>query len=150
MKIINFFFIVFVIFFSACNSAGTSDTTIVDTLKTNDPIEKVVTVEPIEKVYANERFKNVVVNKISRDSIAVSGKAQVFEATMNWVLTKGYKEIKSGYETTSAGAPAWGDFNFHLKVPEQLDSTMHVILFESSAKDGSRISELIIPLVGVQ
>jgi hypothetical protein len=40
---------------------------------------------------------------------------------------------------TDAGAPEWGNFNFVIEVAKQRsNSTLHLILYETSAKDGSR------------
>jgi hypothetical protein len=48
---------------------------------------------------------------------------------------------------TDAGAPEWGRFSFTVEaVKKRANSTLHIILFESSAKDGSRQYELPILL----
>jgi hypothetical protein len=48
---------------------------------------------------------------------------------------------------TDAGAPDWGKFNFVVDAKKDREnSTLHLILFESSAKDGSRQHQLMIPL----
>ena len=73
----------------------------------------------------------------------VSGEAQVFEANVSWVIKKGNTELKEGFTTTDAGAPAWGKFNFIVPIEKtDEDSNLRLILFESSAKDGSRQFEL--------
>jgi len=47
----------------------------------------------------------------------------------------------------SAGAPEWGEFHFTLSVKKENPNTsLTLILFEESAKDGSRVMELPIPL----
>ncbi|WP_367643857.1 Gmad2 immunoglobulin-like domain-containing protein [Brevibacillus brevis] len=47
----------------------------------------------------------------------------------------------------STAAPDWGDFTHTLKVKKaEPNSTLTLILFETSMKDGSRRMELIIPL----
>jgi hypothetical protein len=95
------------------------------------------------KKYTNERFRDVSVEKLGENKFRISGKAQIFEASFSWVVEDGHNEIKSGHQMTDAGAPEWGNFEFTVEV-EKKDpaSTLHIILFETSAKDGSRQFEL--------
>lgn len=100
-----------------------------------------------QKVYSNARFRNVTVEKVGVDTFLVKGKGQIFEANFGWVIEDGHHELKKGFEMTDAGAPAWGNFSFKVRVPgARPNSTLTLILFESSAKDGSRQYELPIPL----
>lgn len=100
-----------------------------------------------KKMYANQRFKEVTVENISDKKFRIKGKAQVFEAAFSWVIEDGHNEIKTGYQMTDAGAPAWGNFNFTIDaLKETSNSTLHIILFEASPKDGSRQYELPILL----
>ncbi|MDB5250499.1 MAG: sporulation protein [Segetibacter sp.] len=102
---------------------------------------------PPGKVYSNKRFKDVTVEKIGTHKFRIKGKAQVFEAAFSWVVEDGHNEIKKGHEMTDAGAPAFGNFSFTVDVAKQRkNSTLHMILFEASAKDGSRQYELPILL----
>lgn len=99
------------------------------------------------KVYSNERFKEVTVKKVGADQFVVEGKAQIFEANVEWVVEDGHNELKKGFQMADAGAPAWGNFKFEIEVDKQRpNSTLTLILFESSAKDGSRQHELPILL----
>jgi hypothetical protein len=108
-----------------------------------DDYEKPDTID----VFSNNRFRNVLVERIGDSTFDVSGKAQVFEAAFSWVVEDGHNEIKRGFGTTDAGAPAWGNFSFQLTAGKRDSNTiLHLILFESSAKDGSRQHELPIPL----
>jgi hypothetical protein len=101
---------------------------------------------PIE-LYSGTRFKDVTVEKLPGDSFRISGKAQVFEAAFSWVITDGAKELQQGHTMTDAGAPAFGNFSFTVKpTMEKAGSSLHIILFEASAKDGSRQYELPVPL----
>lgn len=100
-----------------------------------------------ENVYSNKRFKDVTVERIGEHKFLVQGKAQIFEANFGWVVEDGHYELQNGYEMTDAGAPAWGNFKFTINVEKKREnSTLHLILFESSPKDGSRQFELFIPL----
>ena len=122
-----------------------NDTTIsVDTIQIEDPIE---VPKKNLKYFSNERFRKVTVAKIDTDKYRVQGEAQIFEANFNWVVEDGHNELKEGFAITDAGAPNWGKFDFTLNVEKENEfSTLHLILFEISAKDGSRNYELPIPL----
>lgn len=100
-----------------------------------------------EKVFSNERFKDVTVERIEEHKFTIQGKAKVFEANFGWVVEDGHEELQKGHEMTDAGAPQWGHFKFTIDVKKKREnSTLHLILFEPSAKDGSRQHELLIPL----
>lgn len=124
--------------------ANTIDTVLVrDTVVIKDT----VAVNNSAKAYGNARFKDVTVEKVGVNKYLVKGKAQVFEAAFSWVVEDGHNELKKGFETTDAGAPAWGDFAFIVQVArERKNSTLHLLLFEASAKDGSRQHQLPVPL----
>ena len=99
--------------------------------------------QPAAKIYSNERFKEVTVEKTGEHTFLVRGKGQIFEASFSWVVEDGHNELKKGYEMTDAGAPEWGKFSFEVDVQkERANSTLMLILFESSPKDGSRQYEL--------
>lgn len=99
------------------------------------------------KVYGNETFQQVTVTKVKENTYEVKGKARVFEATFGYVVEDGHNELTKGFVQTSAGAPEYGDFQFTVQVTKaEPNSTLTLILFEESAKDGSRQWELPIPL----
>ena len=129
-----------IILFS-CNSheqreASNNNDTIINT-KTSDNIIET------PKTFSNERFKEVTVERLGGDTFRISGKAQIFEANFGWVIEDGHNELQQGHEMTDAGAPEWGNFNFTVTAEKKNpNSTLHLILFESSAKDGSRQHEL--------
>lgn len=101
------------------------------------------TTDTATKVYNNKRFRNVRVEKTGEHSYRVTGEAQVFEGTISWVVEDGHNELKQGHEQTDAGAPEWGKFSFAVNVSKKTpNSTLMLILFEASAKDGSRQYEL--------
>ena len=97
--------------------------------------------------YSNERFKEVTVKKVAEHKYIIEGKGQLFEANFGWVVEDGHNELAKGFEMTDAGAPEWGKFKFEVEVEKQRpNSTLMLILFETSAKDGSRQHELPIVL----
>ena len=145
--------------FVACNNATDTDTVTqkTDSAVHNDSVTKDATnvinpdtpkMEPqTGKFYSNEAFKDVAVEKVADDKYKITGKARVFEAAFSWVVEDGHNELKEGHEMTSEGAPAFGNFTFTVEVNKQNpNSTLMMILYEASAKDGSRQHQLAIPL----
>ena len=136
----------------ACNKKETQRNTIVnDTLITTPETTKVVKATKQEnmlpKQYSNERFKEVTVERINESNFRVRGKGQIFEANFNWIIEDGHDELQKGYQMTDAGAPEWGNFDFEITVQKKREnSKLTLVLFESSAKDGSRQHELPIVL----
>jgi len=110
---------------------------------TNDSINRTTR----DTVYKNNRFRNVTAKKIGLDNYQIKGEAQIFEASFSWVVEDGHNELKKGFAMTDAGAPEWGKFDFIVNTKkDRTNSVLHLILFESSAKDGSRQYELPILL----
>lgn len=94
-------------------------------------------------VYQNARFKEVTVTRMGENTFEIKGKAQIFEASFSWIIEDGHEELQKGFATTDAGAPEWGNFSFTVTASKKRPgSTLHLILFETSAKDGSRQHEL--------
>lgn len=108
---------------------------------------KADTVIPPVKTYFNKRFRDVTVVSLEENSYRVSGLGQIFEANFNWIVEDGHEELMKGYQMTDAGAPEWGRFDFTINVQKKREnSTLTLVLFESSAMDGSRQHELPIVL----
>lgn len=144
---------------SACNGNEQKTVTSQDTAKSviqsPDPVTPNTTTDssakkeadPAAKVYSNARFKEVMVKHLGGNKYQITGKGQIFEASFSWVIEDGHNELQKGYTTTDAGAPEWGNFSFTVEAKKDREnSTLHLILFESSAKDGSRQYELPILL----
>jgi hypothetical protein len=142
--------ILFAIALISCNGNRKSETIVTTDSITTKPVETVPIIEPAvpePKVYTNQRFKDVTVEKTGEHQFLIQGKAQIFEANLSWVVEDGHEELKKGFHTTDAGAPEWGNFKFTIDVVKKRpNSTLNLILFESSAKDGSRQHELPIVL----
>ena len=114
-----------------------------DSVKPIAPAEQ----ETARRTYSNQRFRNVTVERIADNEIRVKGEGQIFEASFNWIIEDGHNELKKGYQMTDAGAPEWGKFDFTTQTPEKpQNGALTLILFETSAKDGSRQHELPIAL----
>ena len=102
---------------------------------------------PRPRLYFNKRFRDVTVQRAGDNTFVIEGEAQIFEANFGWVVEDGHRELKKGFEMTDAGAPEWGEFKFTIEVEKaRPNSTLTLVLFESSAKDGSRQHELPISL----
>ena len=153
MKHVLFFSLILL---AACTSKVTTetetDTDAQDTISIDhtgtDQDTTIIDPEGISpKVYSNARFRDVTVEKTAENTYRLTGQGQIFEANFNWVIEDGHDELKSGYTMTDAGAPAWGNFNFTVTASKKnSNSTLHLVLFEVSAKDGSRQHQLPIPL----
>lgn len=142
---------IFLLLFASCadtvqenQTESQADSLVIDTPVIRPEIIKdTVTIA----TFSNERFQEVTVEQIAPHRFTIKGKAQVFEAAFSWVVEDGHNELKKGFEMTDAGAPAWGNFQFTVEVEkERSNSTLMLILFESSPKDGSRQYELPIRL----
>lgn len=73
-------------------------------------------------------------------------KAQVFEGVFQYALYNGENVVKEGNYQTE-GAPAWGEFEITFDKGLVSTNTSKLELFVYSAKDGSKINTLEIPLV---
>lgn len=134
----------------SCNKKKESIGEPVEILKTSDTVQVTKAAQSdtaISTEYSNKRFREVTVQKLDDDKFRVKGQGQIFEASFSWIVEDGHYELAKGFEMTDAGAPEWGNFDFTLDVTKKnTNSTLTLILFEISAKDGSRQYELPIPL----
>lgn len=81
-----------------------------------------------------------------KDKIVVRGLARVFEATIQYEFEDGHYLFDKGFTTASEGAPGWGEFEIVIDLDKVPSGSARVILYEESAKDGSRLHELQIPV----
>jgi hypothetical protein len=140
---IPIFIVVLCLAFACRNKSSERQNNVPDSSDVYDDDEERDTID----VFSNERFRNVFVEKIGDSTFKVSGQAQVFEAAFSWTVEDDQGEIKKGHAMTNAGAPEWGNFEFETSIARKdSNSVLHLILFESSPKDGSRQHELPIPL----
>lgn len=110
--------------------------------------DSIATSSEADHVHANQIFQNVTVESLGNHTYKVQGRARIFEATINWSVEDGHYILAEGYTTASIGAPDWGDFEFEVTVKKaDVNSSLVLILFESSAKDGSHLHELPIRLL---
>lgn len=100
---------------------------------------------PKETVYHNEMFKDVVVSE-SENEFIVTGKAQVFEGVFEYALYNGNKLVLENHYQTE-GAPTWGEFKISFKKELVSGNDTKLELFAYSAKDGSKLDVLEIPII---
>ncbi len=141
-------FLIVIIIFSCQMADNTQETNEDSTSNSLDSLTiDTIDSKPDESVelttFSNERFKDVTAKPLGDNKFLIEGKAQIFEANFGWVIEDGHNELKQGNEMTDAGAPDWGNFSFTVEATKiRQNSTLLLILFESSAKDGSRQYQL--------
>jgi hypothetical protein len=137
------------VLFLACNNHSTSESPrdTAEVIANNKEKQGASTDTVARKIYANQRFRNVSVDRIGVDSFRLRGEGQIFEASFSWILEDGHEELQKGFHTTDAGAPEWGKFDFTIQAKKKRpNSSLTIVLFETSAMDGSRQHELPIAL----
>ncbi|NLM53212.1 MAG: hypothetical protein GX197_10390 [Firmicutes bacterium] len=81
-----------------------------------------------------------------KDKLVVRGLARVFEAAFQYEFEDGHNILDKGCVMASKGAPEWGEFEIVIDVDGVTGYYGTIILYEVSAKDGSRLHELQIPV----
>lgn len=100
-----------------------------------------------DSTYSNKVFRNVVVSETGNGYFEINGEANVFEATFYYFLRQNKKESDVEFVTVNTLSSEWGKFNFNFNTNfYKKDIPLYLVIFESSAKDGSRVNELIIKL----
>ncbi|MDQ2912219.1 MAG: GerMN domain-containing protein [Chloroflexota bacterium] len=84
---------------------------------------------------------------VTRD-LQLTGAARVFEASVSWRLKDSSgREAASGHFLASLGSSAvWGTFDTRIAIPASVSGTVTLEVFEASAKDGSPLGVVAIPL----
>jgi hypothetical protein len=101
-----------------------------------------------EQTLCNDAFCNVEVSG-SGGQYTVTGEARVFEAVMNYTVEDGHNFIVEDFYMLDEGAPSWSSFTLELDIPQVKlpdNGTLTLELFEYSAKDGSKINVISVPL----
>ncbi len=121
-----------------------------DPIVANDP-ESYLWVDEIksrEFVLQNVAFRiyEPTPNTDVKNRIVVKGLARVYEGTILYEFEDGHFILDSGFTTAAADASGWGEFEIIIELDDVADYSGRIFLFEESAKDGSRINELKIPV----
>ncbi|MBF6607590.1 MAG: Gmad2 immunoglobulin-like domain-containing protein [Flavobacterium sp.] len=132
--------------FASCQSEKKKEEPIPERVR--DTVTHNTEVAPVaNKTFENQRFKDVTISPVSDTVFRIQGKGQIFEANFGWFIEDGHNILSEGSEMTDAGAPEWGSFDFTVSAKKaRQNSTLHIVLFETSARDGSKQHELPIPL----
>jgi germination protein M len=78
--------------------------------------------------------------------LTISGTSNTFEATYEYeVIDEAGTTVASGFDTATSGTGTRGTFETEIDLGDTTGDVT-LVLFESSAKDGSRINEVEIPL----
>ncbi|CAN5254727.1 hypothetical protein BH09BAC2_BH09BAC2_00140 [soil metagenome] len=135
MKIIAFILIAFLVV-SCTDRTKPSSTERIRT-DTAISIEKDSVIKKFS-IDSNQIFKQVKAEQIGKHTFRITGKARVFEAAFSWYIEDGHNVLHEGHVMANAGAPEWGNFSFTVNAVKDMEnSTLHIILYEASAKDGS-------------
>lgn len=79
-------------------------------------------------------------------TLVVRGEARVFEAVLSYSLEDGHRVLAEGHVMASQGAPEWGSFEIKINVDQVTSPSGVLTIYEASAKDGSPIHVLNIPV----
>jgi hypothetical protein len=85
-------------------------------------------------------------NAVVGTTFKVSGEARVFEAAFSYSFEDGHNVLAEGHVMADQGAPEWGKFEFEVTFKDATSPSGILIIYESSAQDGSRIHQLEIPV----
>lgn len=102
--------------------------------------------EPL--VLENNAFRQIQVTGQDGE-YTVTGEGRVFEATMNYAVSDGHVYYLEDFYMLPEGAPSWAPFTLNISIPKDelpVNGTVMLELFEYSAKDGSPINVLFVPL----
>lgn len=149
----KFLFIITILFISCNTSSLKPDNLNKDDFKNSDsqnhvsPNQQINSAIITDSVYSNNAFRNVAIIKTGNGFFEINGEARVFEATFYYFLMQNNIESDEEFVTASIGAPEWGKFNFSINSNIYKNNIpLYLVLFEASAKDGSRVNELTIRL----
>lgn len=79
--------------------------------------------------------------------LRVTGMSNTFEATLLYeIVDPSGRIVEEGFTTATAGSGTWGEFDFTVEYGIEYEGVGALIAFEESAKDGSRINLVEIPL----
>jgi len=85
--------------------------------------------------------------EVVRSPLHLSGMANTFEATVNYTLADaGGTVLAKGFTTATAGSGTWGTFTVNVPFTVKKSGPGHLVAYEVSAKDGSRVNEVSVPI----
>jgi hypothetical protein len=104
-------------------------------VSTTGPISRRAQVDTLGPVWVLEPAPGAKVGS----TFTVKGEATVFEATVNWAVTRpgSTTQLAHGFVTASKGAPDRGTFTVAVTLPATVHGDVVFTAWESSAEDGS-------------
>ncbi|MFC5529849.1 Gmad2 immunoglobulin-like domain-containing protein [Cohnella yongneupensis] len=96
----------------------------------------------------NNAYRNIKVSG-QGGHYTVTGEGRVFEAVMSYAVEDGHNYLLEQNVQLDEGAPAWSPFQLNIVIPAKhipSNGTLMLELFEYSAKDGTKINILSVPL----
>lgn len=81
---------------------------------------------------------------IVQDSITIRGKTSAFEGTVLYELEDGHYLYEEGVINATEGGIQWRDFEKTFDVSDLENGKYLLFIYEESAKDGSRINEIVL------
>ncbi len=79
--------------------------------------------------------------------VRLTGMSNTFEATFLYnIVDPSGRIVAEGFDTATAGSGTWGTFDVTVEYEIESDGVGAIIVFEESAKDGSRINLVEIPV----
>lgn len=135
---------------TACGNEVSQSTSGEKNEETIDHVETVQewTDEQEPLLLENDAFRNISVTG-QRGEYTITGEARVWEATMHYAVSDGHVYFVEDFYTLPEGAPNWAPFSLNISIPEErlpVNGTVMLELFEISAKDGSQVNLLFVPL----
>ncbi|MCP4307525.1 MAG: hypothetical protein GY788_22155 [bacterium] len=83
------------------------------------------------------------IGSIAPSPIVLTGIANVFEATVMYeVVDAGGTVLNAGFTTATCGTGCWGVFNVEVPYSVEAETQGEVVVYEESARDGSRVNEI--------
>jgi len=99
-------------------------------------------------VAANDAFRvfEPAEGAVVGTTFSVRGEARVFEAAFSYSLEDGHNILAEGRVMAGQGAPEWGKFDFTVTFEAATSPSGILIIYELSAKDGSPVNVLQLPV----
>jgi hypothetical protein len=101
----------------------------------------------IKKTLSNNAFNNISVIGTS-PIFTVTGEARVFEGVFQYEVNENGTTVQSGVANVPEGAPMWSLFSLSFDLSNIVSSSSVIVveLFVYSAKDGSKVDIITIPI----
>lgn len=128
-------------------TAGPTPTTTaapVTTTTTTAPVTTTTTTpDPIKRDLIEVRSPTA--GDVVTSPLVVTGESNTFEATVSYRLSAGGTVLEEGF-ITGGGSGEWAPFEITIEFENTCCTEMLLEVFENSAKDGSEINKVTIPL----